>query len=499
MMAGLSTRIKVIAGLLGAAVAAGLVAGCSPDAAAGDDGENIDKLFAVRRSDLVIGTLVRGTANAKEKHKLFPEASYRNVLTWIADENTHVKKGDVVIKFETQDLLDDIESRKLNIETQQKTLDIKREEKRILLSENVSALRVAKDRVDTAEEDYARYYKYDGKKEKEDKVESVDAAEKNFEEKKREYLKMQDEIINTIYDDEDARQKALAQLDKLKDDMRSKEKSYKDAAYSLRIFKKYTYPNKLRTKKNALDQARLNYEKVVVSTASRVVQKDNDINRVERALKKDKNELERIESYLPMMEIKAPVDGILIYGDVDRRNDRRIEIEVGMEVRRKRVIATIPEMDNLIVNFELPEQFRHRVSEGNKVIITPDSMPQLKVPGKISEIAVVPVHQIEWDRTSPKIYHAVVSLDQQNKNLVSGMNVQIDIIEAELSAVLNVPIEAVFEEEGEYFVYLRSGSSPRKQVVQLGKSNDQYVQIVEGLSEGDQVYLFSPYKLDAME
>lgn len=490
-------RAAVLCLLVAAALM--LPAGCSRKAAAGDRPDSMDRLFEVRRSDLVIGTLVRGTANAKEKHKLFPEASYRNTLTWIEEENTHVKKGDVVVTFETQALIEDIENRRLNIETQQKTLDIKREERRILLSENASALRVARDQMESAEEEFTRYYKYDGKKEKESKVEAVTSAEKTYDEKRKDYLKKQDEILNTIYDDETARQKALDSLDKVRDDMNGKEKAYKDAVYALRIFKKYTHPNRITSKKNALDQARLNYERVQVSAASRVIQKDNDITRTEHALKKSQEELERVESYLPMMEIKAPIDGILVYGDADRRSDRRIQIEVGMDVGRRQVVATIPEMDNLVVDFELPEQFRHRVNEGSRVVVTPDSMPSIKLPGRISEIAVVPVNQIQWNRTSPKIYHSQIILDEQNENLVSGMNVQIEIIEAELFNVLNIPVEAVFEEDGTFFVYLNSAGGPRQQIVELGKSNDQYVHIVAGLSEGDEVYLYSPYKLDAAE
>jgi len=327
----------------------------------------------------------------------------------------------------------------------------------------------------------------------------VATREKSLEAAQRAYQDGLNETSNTNYDEEAERQKALDALDKLKDDMQSKERLYDDAVYALRIFKKYTYPNTLTDKENKLIQTRLNYEKIKVSTASKVVQKENEINKIENELRKSKKELERIESYLPMMEIKAPVDGILVYGDIGRQRERSIEIELGMEVKRKRVVATIPEMENLIVNFELPEQFLHRVEVGSKAFISPDAMPTLKLLGKVDEIAVVPVNQISWDRTSPKVYHSVIALDAQSEDFVSGMNVQVEIVEDTIVDAVNVPVEAVFEEEGEYYVFLKSGSKASKKVVELGKSNDQYVHIVEGLEEGDLVYLFSPYELAASE
>ena len=473
-----------------------LASGCSPGKG---KSEEMDKLFTVRQSDLVVGTLLRGTANAKEKHKLFAESAHRNKLTWIAEENASVKKGDVVIRFETQDLLENIDERKLNLETKQKSLDIAKEEKRILLSENQSSLRVARDAVVSSEEAHARYYKYDGRKMKGDLERGIDAAGETLLKAKEAYRIRMDAIGNTIYNDGAAKEKALAELEKLKSALKQKEQGYSAAKFSLRIFKKYTYPNTLTSKINALEHSRLNHEKVKVRTASMVIQKDEGITRIENRIKRDKKELKRVEGYLPMMEVKAPVDGIMVYGDVDQRGEQRVKIEVGMECYRHRVLATIPEMNHLIVNFEIPEQFHHRITEGASVIITPDAIPSLKVTGKVDTIAVVPVHQVSWDRTSPKIYRSKITLDAQNPDLVSGMNVRIEIIEEIIKQVVNVPVEAVFEEEGEYFVYLKAVGKTQKQGVELGKSNDQYVHIAKGLEVGDRVYLYSPYKLDASE
>ena len=405
--------------------------------------DDTDRIFVARKSDLIIGTLLRGTANAKEKHKLFPEASYKNTLTWIEEENARVKKGDVVIKFEKQDLIDDIEKRKLALETLRKKLELENEEKRILLSENQSNLRSASDAVISAEESYTRYYKYDGKNEKESLIEDVASKKKNLEVAEEEYKESADEFSNTIYDDEDDKAKAREVLETLKDSLEQKESACESAEYKLRIFKKYTYPNTLTEKKNKLDQAHLDLEKVKIRTESKVIQKENEIRRLENEISKNENELERIEGYLPLMEIKAPVDGILVYGDVDRRHNK-IKITVGMDCGRRQVLATIPEMDNLVVNFELPEQFHYRVKEGARVVISPDSIPGMKLMGSVSEIAVVPVHQIHWDRSSPKIYHSVVTLDEQNEKFVSGMSVEIEIIEDEIKDALNIPVEAVF-------------------------------------------------------
>ncbi|MBN2686092.1 MAG: hypothetical protein JXR40_12485 [Pontiellaceae bacterium] len=486
----------ITAGLLLPTLCATLLTGCSQEK---ETGKTMDKLFTARKSDLMIGTLLRGTVNAKKKHKLSPESAYRNKLTWIEKENTSVKKGDVVIRFETQELLDEIAERREDLETQKKNLEVTKEEKRILLSENQSSLRVSSDRVVSAEEDYARYYKYDGKKAKDDMVKRVESSELALESAKDDYREQMDLISNTIFDNEAAKERALERLEQRKATVDMREQDYDDAKFRLKIFKKYTYPNTLTTKKNQLEQAELNHEKVLVSTASRVIQKDEEIARDEARIARAESELARLESYIPMMEIKAPVDGILVYGDVDRNNSQVEEIEVGMECHRNRVIATIPEMDNLIVNFDIPEQFRHRIKSGAKAVISPDSIPSLKISGTVDTIAVVPVNQVSWDTTSPKIYASTITLDQQNPQLVSGMSVQIEVIDEVIENAINIPIEAVFDEDGETFVYIAEGTVPKKQGVTLGKSNDQYVHVIEGIEEGDKVFLYRPHKLEASE
>lgn len=486
----------ITAGLLLPALCATLLAGCSKEE---NSGKTTDKLFTARKSDLMIGTLLRGNVNAKKKHKLSPESAYRNKLTWIEKENTAVKEGDVVIRFETQELLDEIAERRENLETQKKNLEVTKEEKRILLSENQSSLRVSSDRVESAEEGYARYYKYDGKKAKDDMVRRVESSELSLEKAEEDYREQMDMISNTIFDNEASKEWALERLEQRKNDVEEEQQDYDDAKFRLKIFKKYTYPNTLTTKKNQLEQAKLNHEKVLVSTASRVIQKDEEIARDEARIERAETELARLESYIPMMEIKAPVDGILVYGDVDRNNSLVEEIEVGMECHRNRVIATIPEMDNLIVNFDIPEQFRHRINSGAKVVITPDSIPSLKISGTVDTIAVVPVNQVSWDTTSPKIYASTITLDQQNQQLVSGMSVQIEVVDEVIEGALNIPVESVFEEDGRTFVYVAEGNVPKKQAVTLGKSNDQYVHVIEGIEEGDNIFLYRPHTLETSE
>jgi len=54
---------------------------------------------------------------------------------------------------------------------------------------------------------------------------------------------------------------------------------------------------------------------------------------------------------------------------------------------------------------------------------------------------------------------------------------------------LLVPVQAVTEYEGKPVCYVKSGRSTERRPVEVGEGNDQYIQVVGGLTEGDEVAL----------
>ena len=72
------------------------------------DGGDMDRTFKVKRDDLVIGLLLGGYVNASQKHKLALQANYGTKLLWVIDENSRVKPNDLLAKFETDKLVEQI-------------------------------------------------------------------------------------------------------------------------------------------------------------------------------------------------------------------------------------------------------------------------------------------------------------------------------------------------------------------------------------------------------
>jgi multidrug efflux pump subunit AcrA (membrane-fusion protein) len=57
-----------------------------------------------------------------------------------------------------------------------------------------------------------------------------------------------------------------------------------------------------------------------------------------------------------------------------------------------------------------------------------------------------------------------------------------------------VPLDSVFERDGRTFCYVLAASKPEERQVKVGRSSADFVEILEGLAEGDKVALYDPTK-----
>jgi HlyD family secretion protein len=459
----------------------------------GSTKKELDRTYVVKPDDLIIGLVQSGTVNAKKKHKLSLQANFRTKLVWVIDENMKVKKGDVLAKFETDELTEKIADLKISHENLQKELMIARETEKIQLSSNQAEINIAEDRLVQFEDARRKYLKFERSEKRDNLYLAINNAEANHQNAEDDYRKEKKRIAESGSSDPENEQANKLKLIALQNKINAAKNSLDKANTALKLFKRYDHPTRLTKLNNDCENGKLNLKKVKISTESKLIQKKKQIDNYLVRIKKTKTNLDKYTSYLGMMELTAPVDGVVIYGNTDRRRGN-VDIKLGMDIWKRLILMTIPEMSNLIVEFDLPEQYRSKVKKGDKVIVTPDSLPTLKVSGKISKIATLPVNIIYWDSSSPKIYKSSIILDKQNERLVSGMSVQLEIVTQVIKDTLFVPVEAVFEKNDKFFVYKYSLGRPKEVEVEIGESTDNYVRILDGLKEGDTVFLYRPYQ-----
>ncbi|MCI5956743.1 MAG: HlyD family efflux transporter periplasmic adaptor subunit, partial [Clostridiales bacterium] len=142
----------------------------------------------------------------------------------------------------------------------------------------------------------------------------------------------------------------------------------------------------------------------------------------------------------------------------------------------KEMVVTVDELD--IINVQV----------GQDVEIAMDAITDKTYPGKVSKVS-----QIGTATSGVTVYDVTLTVDGDSQ-LKLGMNGTATIRIQELSDVLLVPITALNSSRGSSYVWLKdsgaqSGEPGQRVEVETGLSDENYAEILSGLSEGDVVLI----------
>ena len=92
-------------------------------------------------------------------------------------------------------------------------------------------------------------------------------------------------------------------------------------------------------------------------------------------------------------------------------------------------------------------------------------------------------------------FYVPVTFSFDNKgDIIPGSFVEVYLLSKPMENVISIPVEALTEEQGLYFIYIQKcEESYKKQEVKLGASNGKEVQILSGVNAGDRVVVKGAY------
>ena len=164
-------------------------------------------------------------------------------------------------------------------------------------------------------------------------------------------------------------------------------------------------------------------------------------------------------------------------------------MDIGTEVSPKQRLIDLPDFSDWIVVGTVKESLILKIRKGQRVFVTLDALDDIPpLMGTVWEVATLP-DQGNWMQTVLQ-YTVKIDLDDALEDFKPSMSAQIEIIVEEYENRLLVPIQAVdIDAEGGTMVWVSGETGPRRQEVQVGRNNEQFVEIVTGLSEGEVVFV----------
>jgi len=208
-------------------------------------------------------------------------------------------------------------------------------------------------------------------------------------------------------------------------------------------------------------------------------------------------DIDLTKSRMAQMEIQAPLSGVVVF--VSNYNQGPLNakpFKVGDSVYSGMNLAEIPDMSSLAMDAKVEETDRGRIGVGKDVRLRVDALPELTIPGKITQIS--PLAELSNDYPPTRSFRAYAAIQNADPRLRPGMNGGLDIIIDRLPKAITIPAKAVFTRDGKPVVFVQSGAAYREVPVQLLARNPDEV-AVSGIEAGVTVALADPEKQDAQK
>jgi RND family efflux transporter MFP subunit len=209
------------------------------------------------------------------------------------------------------------------------------------------------------------------------------------------------------------------------------------------------------------------------------------------ASKKAAFDVQRAETALSKMTLRAPVPGVISLVPV-WHPEGPAPFKAGDHAWPGAPLVELPETSSLRVSARVDETERGRLALNQSVTVHMDAIPDRQFTGKINEISTIATEDYSAGWPIPRNFDLRITLDQLDPRLRPGMTAQITIIVDRIQNVLIIPVHATFQKEGETFAYVWDGSKFRQHIVEVSKRSGDRVVIGKGLQSGDRVALQDP-------
>ncbi|HRX79387.1 MAG TPA: efflux RND transporter periplasmic adaptor subunit, partial [Pirellulaceae bacterium] len=219
-------------------------------------------------------------------------------------------------------------------------------------------------------------------------------------------------------------------------------------------------------------------------------------NEAEKTEKSQRERLEKLREQLTLCKIYAPHDGMVVYARENSRYGSSTDIAEGASVRQRQELITLPDLSQMQVKTQIHEAVLDQITAGLPVTVKIEAYSNRTYDGVVASVAVVPTSSYY---TSVKTYDCMIRIQERVENLKPGMTAVVDIHVDRLEGVLSIPVQAVAQVKKDTWCYVHSDEGVERRLIKLGRSNDKFVQVIEGLSAGDRVILNTDAIFDEAE
>ncbi|MDI3299078.1 MAG: efflux RND transporter periplasmic adaptor subunit [Bacillota bacterium] len=192
-----------------------------------------------------------------------------------------------------------------------------------------------------------------------------------------------------------------------------------------------------------------------------------------QTLRDAEQKLAQDQAQASLLEVRSPMDGIVV---------GMPPLQPGATLQPGQYLGQVLNTAHMQLFAQVSDVDIVKVKQGASVQVTVDALPGRVLHGTVTNVAMM-----GKDQSGVTQFQVLIQVDGVPE-LRPGMQARAHIDAGSAKDALLVPVEAIFEEDGQSKVeVLEKNGTTRTVVVKLGLVNDRYAQVLSGLKPGDRV------------
>jgi len=450
---------------------------------------NRPKLSPAKRTSLSIVVDERGSLESQFTVDGICELSgYQNKITYLVPEGARVKKGDVVCKFDASEIQKSINQQEIRVKQTLSRVETTQQDMEIQRNAGESSIIAATVELQLAELDLEKFQKGDFPAEYTKQAGEMSLKKKDVESEATKLEQYKSLMKRGFKTTEDVRIQTSM--------LAAKELDYSSARQFLDVKKNYDHRRKTTELTSRVEQSRKRVSQAKATARAQFLKANSEC---EAAKATADIEQQQLQEYLNQKEktvIRAAQAGIVAYAN-DAAYDASRQIREGATVYSRQKIFSLPDLTRMQVKTNIHESLIKKVQPGQRAEVRIDAFPSTVFTASVQSVAPLADSTRHWLTAGIKEYTTILTIDElHGHELKPGMTAETRIMVNDLKDVLVVPLQAVAQQKGAFvaFVDKPEGLEPRK--VRIGSSDDKYVEIHEGIAEGESVALDARTRAD---
>ena len=456
-------------------------------------GEHVP-VFTVQRGPLTIAVTSGGSIQSRDKAVISSELEGNNTVIWVIDEGVNVQPGDLLLEFDSSDLIEKKNEQEIKVANAEANLIIAEEKLGITQGDCEAALLDREVDLMLANMALEKYQKGDYPQQVRQYDADIALAD---EELKRAAEKLE-------WSQRLAKEGFLTRTELQADELalQRKKLDLEMAMSKINVLTNYTVLQQRSTLESSRRKAERALARVKWQNKASLRQVETEVNARTRERDRATNRLAELNFQISKSKIYAPTNGMILYASTVQIASRKWWIkplEVGSMAVERQELIYIPLESGMVVEVMIPEASLNKIDTGMPARVKIDAFPGRVFDGRLVKIGILPDGQSAQLNPDLKLYKCEIECDFKDVTIRPGMSCAVELIKESYEDALYVPVQCVVRVEGVPRVYVNDGGEWVPRIVRVGLDNNRMIHVLEGVRSGEEVMLAPPVKEEKQE